>query len=475
MSSIQVSLPVPAGDGVGAGVDCSLLGAKKTVTVGGSFTAVVTIEVSQDAGATWAPVASFTQADEQALDFAAQQMRVRINNFTSGTPDVDVGAEASTGNFSAVNVPAGAGSGTALDVSQFGLWNTITCSTDPGTTLNIEISQDGSTWTPVVSFTKAGAKTVKFSAQWMRVTAVGTHAVTVIAIGATNESGAGGQGANFFGTGVSGDLVVAGTTFLSGDAFFDNVTVQAGGSLRTQGRRLFVRNTLKVEAGGVLSNDGAAGTAGAGAIAGTGGAAYTTGTLPVNAAGGDGNVAGAGVAGNATADYAGTTTKASGAGGAGASGAGGASANAVAHPTAEMQTPYQLDVALKMYSADRVSGTLVPLAGGAGGGGGGGEAATAGGGGGGAGGGLLVVAAKTIVVEATGVISADGGAGGDGAAAGDAGGGGGGTGGVVSLVYQALQSSGTIRASGGAGGVALGTGADGAAGADGQVFLYQTV
>jgi hypothetical protein len=239
MSSIQVSLPVPAGDGVGAGVDCSLLGAKKTITVGGSFDAVVTIEVSQDAGTTWAPITSFTQADEQAVDFAAEQMRVRINNFTSGTPDVDVGAEASTGNFSAVNVPAGAGSGTALDVSQFGLYNTITCNVDPGTTLNIEISQDNTTWSTIASFTKAGAKTVKFSAQWMRVTAVGTHAVTVIAIGATNESGGGGQGANFFGNGVSGALVVGvGDTFLTADGFYDDVTIQAGGTLHTQGRRL---------------------------------------------------------------------------------------------------------------------------------------------------------------------------------------------------------------------------------------------
>lgn len=484
MSSIQVTLPVPAGNGVGAGVDVSLLAAEKTIVIGGTVDASVTIEVSVDAGVTWAGIATMIGVGKKTIAFAAQQMRVRIDAYSSGTPTVDVGAEATTGNFSAMNVPAADGDGTALDVSAYGWCNTITLEGDPvSSTLNIQVSQDGVDWATIATFSAAGAKVVKFSSQWarvQRVTGGGFVAGTVaISIGATDSGSGGGAGAsfNYFGDGSDGDGVIgAGTTFLTSDAYYDNLTIQDNGELRTGGHRLFVRGELSVAALGLITADGNFGSAGETGppAAGTGGAANAGGTLQPNFLGGGGNVAGAGSAGTAAAVFAGEGSPASGAGGAGASGAGGAGASAVSVLDTQSQTPRQIPVAIDMYAFDRVANAAVGLEGGAGGGGGGGEAGVGGGGGGGAGGGTLVIAAKTIVLAAGAILRANGGAGGDGPAASDTGGGGGGTGGAISLVYETLQDGGaTIEAAGGSGGAALGTGVAGGNGAAGTVFQYQ--
>lgn len=79
---------------------------------------------------------------------------------------------------------------------------------------------------------------------------------------------------------------------------------------------------------------------------------------------------------------------------------------------------------------------------GAGGGGGGGRPSVPNGGNGGAGGGCLIIVAKNLVVQGTGVISANGA---NGVTAG-----GGGSGGFIFLSYRSLTNDGLVRANGGA-------------------------
>lgn len=473
MSSIKVTLPVPAANGVGAGVDTSILAAEKTVVVGGAFDASVTLEVSVDGGATWAGIATFFGPGEKLISFAAQQMRVRVDAYSSGTPTVEVGAEAATGNFSVMNVPGAPGNGTALDTSAYGWCNTIIVSANPGaSTINIQVSQDGVVWSTVASFSVSGAKVIKFSAQFARIQRVNVGGALAVSIGAVDSGGGAGSGFNIFGDGSDGDVTLVGGIGITRDMYYNNLDL-AGFTIQTQGSRVYVKGEL-IFNGGRIQATGAAGTAGAGAVAGVGGAGGPNGTTGAPAAGGNGNVAGAGVAGNATNPYAGSANASSGAGGAGASGAGGAAAVSTALLPADAATPGTLAVAELMYTFDRVAGTTVALLGGAGGGGGGGEAATAGGGGGGQGGRIAVVCAKTIILDAGGSIEANGGKGGDGSAAGDAGGGGGGAGGVISMVYKALQDAGgSFVVLGGIGGTALGTGANGVGGDAGSVYQYQ--
>jgi len=71
----------------------------------------------------------------------------------------------------------------------------------------------------------------------------------------------------FFGDGSDGDVtIVAGTTTLSKDMVYNNLTIQAGGILKPAGYRIFVKGTLTIAAGGSINdngNDASGSTAGA--------------------------------------------------------------------------------------------------------------------------------------------------------------------------------------------------------------------
>jgi hypothetical protein len=89
-----VTLPAPAGDGVGASQDVSALGTLNTIAVTGSFGGTVTIEISED-GNNWAQAGSFSKAGYKTAEFVAQFMRVRRSGVGSGgggTPSIAVGA-----------------------------------------------------------------------------------------------------------------------------------------------------------------------------------------------------------------------------------------------------------------------------------------------------------------------------------------------------------------------------------------------
>lgn len=107
-------LTVPVGNGTGAGVDVSALGLFKTVQVGGAFRGSLNVEVSEDAGVTWAQAFSFAIPGAQSVVIAADFMRVSRNGVPQidpGTPVVWVGGTS----------PIGGGGGGGIDVQKDGI------------------------------------------------------------------------------------------------------------------------------------------------------------------------------------------------------------------------------------------------------------------------------------------------------------------------------------------------------------------
>lgn len=306
--------------------------------------------------------------------------------------------------------------------------------------------------------------------------------------------------AQFFGDGSDGDLVAgSGTTTLSRDAFYRNVTLSGTARININGNRLFVSGTLDLSGytGTVPAiyrgvSDGTAGGTGSGSAGGSGAALQGAGTINESSAGGAGGGGGGGT--NAGAQGTGGTVPTvcgggvSGSGGAGGTGSGstgGASrAGAFFTPQAirwATPGPYW-----------RGTNLIFGGAGGAGGGGGGAglSGGGGGGGGGGAGGGMYVGIRRLIVSASTpaGAISARGGNGGVGASRGGisgAGGGGGGSGGgggfmIVVIgektgptITNLFDANGGAGGNGGTGGPSGGFGGQGGSGGGGgQVSVW---
>ena len=262
-------------------------------------------------------------------------------------------------------------------------------------------------------------------------------------------------GSGIYGDASDGDVTLgAGTTTLTRDMYYDDLTVPNGATLAAAGFRIFVAGLLTVGATGVISNDGqsaSGATQGLGTTAGTTGAGFQ---------GGAGRVSSAGV-GNAGTGATTALGEAGGTGGAGGANAGGAGGTAT-DPTAGNGGWRHIAAALGR-TAD---GTL--WSGGTGGGGGGSDNGAANSGGGGGGGGVLIIFARRV--SNAGTIRANGGSGGNSDAGVNLGGGAGGGGGAVFVVHREAVGGtlGTVTANGGAGGT--GTTANGAAGSAGQVI-----
>lgn len=260
-----------------------------------------------------------------------------------------------------------------------------------------------------------------------------------------------------FGDGRDGDATISSNTNLSSDTFYNNLTVNAGVRLCTNGFRLFVKGTLTNN--GTIHMDGSAGQ-----TSGAAGSGYATGTLGPSGSGGNSSAA-AGGNGTSAADGIGGS---GGAGGLGSGGAGGTGGTTTTHSAVNGTSfspaapPSAYDMKLWGYT-----GGTVKMGAGSGGGGGGGDGSS--GGGGGAGGGHCWVAAKTLA--GTGALSANGGAGGDGVGS-NRGGGGGGGGGTVVLITAATSNPYTTTVTGGAGGAKTGTGVAGTAGSAGKTFIH---
>jgi len=299
-----------------------------------------------------------------------------------------------------------------------------------------------------------------------------------------------------YGDGADGNATISGTTTLTADIFYNDLTIQSGGILDCAGFRVFVAGTCTIDTGGILRRNGNNGGNGADGIINAGGAGGTAGTAPADGSikgavagqiGGQGGSSsgarGSGVNGSAVVKSLGVL----GVGGGGGfdpgavttvgSSSGGAKSGTV------YNNPRSAMAAYMLYDFLPAGDNLRSSTGSGSGGGGDRSAGTAsGGGGGGSGtpGGIVTLFARTLVLNGT--IQATGGNGGNGgngfSQAGNTGGGGGGgapgSGGVVILIYQSKTGSGSIsvaagtRGTGGTGSqngtVSSGIGADGAVG-----------
>jgi hypothetical protein len=263
-------------------------------------------------------------------------------------------------------------------------------------------------------------------------------------------------GSPLYGTGVDGDATITGATTLSSDVFYDNLTIDPGGSIDTNGFRLFVRGTL--------THNGTISCNGTSLSTGTTGGAGTSGSGVVgNGSGGATGTTGAGADSTSKSDSLGGQGGTGGSGGSGAGGAGGT----VGTPTAARGGAFWWNSAFNAITGTGATDRMATRLGGASGGGAGaGDGADPGGGGGG-GGGIVVVCCR--YAAGTGTIEARGGTGSS-RSTGNVGGGGGGGGGVVVFITGSSTNPYTISVAGGAGGTGNGTGTAGATGASGRTY-----
>lgn len=474
MKNIAVSPLLPGGPaatGPGPWVDVSSLGREKTVTVSGAFTGALNIEVGNNSAGNnnWSTLHTFTGPGQKTFDVACEAMRTRLNTTinTGSTdpptsPTVDVAADDDGVQVANLPVSAGDGNGAGVDVELLGTFKTIIVAGAWTGTVTIQVSHDGSNWTPVHSFTKSYTMfSDDIAALYLRVVRSGGSTGTpVVYVAAVNDDE---RLAELFGDGSDGDVVLGAPLTLTRDMYYRTLNTNEH-LVDLAGFRMFVSEILEVDFPGNITANGAAGAAE------VGGAAAVGVTVGAGAAGGNGNAGAAGSAGSAIAGQGlgeGGGTGGTGNGGANAGGVGGA---VTALDTATETQPRAVP---ECFTGRTWAGaTPALIQGGAGGGGGGGDAAANEGGGGGGGGGVAIISAKTI--RGSGRIQANGGAGAAGTAA-DAGGGGGGGGGVVILNYRLLLLAQTnVQADGGAGGASGGgTGVAGAVGTDGTIILNE--
>jgi len=185
MSNIYTSLPVPAGNGVGAAVDVSPLGALKTIVVVGTAQCTVNVEYNNDPAqlGSWQSAATIQNSGAQTVQVACRWMRTRISNFNvnvGGTSGVNVGGINSGSLFTALPVPAGNGAGAAVDVSAFGgTFKTVQVGGPFRGTLIVEVSEDGTVeWAQPFSFGAPGADSQVLIARFMRVRRVGVPVIS---------------------------------------------------------------------------------------------------------------------------------------------------------------------------------------------------------------------------------------------------------------------------------------------------------
>lgn len=289
-------------------------------------------------------------------------------------------------------------------------------------------------------------------------------------------------GVSPFESGSFADLTLNTPNTLAADAFYNNLTFTSGGSFRTAGRVLYVRDTLTFSGTGFMEVDDPAATPGAtgSASAGAGGSGLNSAgsaTILGGGSGGTGGAAGlAGVDGNGVLDSLGG---AGGAGGTVGPTTGGNPGARTAFETGHSWIPFLHNQGAfgvrRSGTAGARTATTFGIQGGAGGGGGAGGAGQ-GGGGGGAGGGVGVIIARNVIFNANNNLRAPGGRGGDGGPGGASASGGGGGGGGTWLVYYGSVSGTAQLASacvpgGGAGLRGTSGGADGVVGSVGSINM----
>lgn len=414
-----------------------------------------------------------------------------ISAATSGT-DYSPGTSGNATGI--VKSTTGTGVLTTAVAGDFPTLNQNTTGTASNVTGIVGIANGG---TALSSIPANGALDIGNGTNFTRTTlTAGTGISVANGIGTITISASGSTGAPTYLWGDCSDgnvTVASGVTTLNRDMFYNNLTINGTGSIKTNGYRVFVCNTLDLSAAPASSLvfSGTIGNAGVGQTQGTG----VTGTGPGNIGGvpasGAGGAGGAiatngnpGTASSPIGTYSngGGVTQNSGNGGNAPSGGPNGGAGTVTATEPYAGAAYPLSPSGMVMTGATFNLPNGGLSGSGGGGGSGGGAAVGGGGGsGGTGGGVMAIAANVIArgSNATAnIITVRGGTGGAGGIGGsNSGGGGGGSGaggGWLILSYNTLTGSSIAKAieltagSGGTGGNGAGTGIGGNGGGSGN-------
>jgi len=269
-------------------------------------------------------------------------------------------------------------------------------------------------------------------------------------------------GLGYFGDGADGDAIITGSFSATREFYYNNLSITGTGSIKPNGYKIYVKETLTIETSASINDDGNApvGTTGGVALGARnylGGGSGAGGNSIINAAASGINGGGSTNASFNSLSLA-PTGGVGGTAGVRAGGTGGG---------ASQTTPHQ------KWNGRLYEGRWTGGAFNGGGGGGSGGVAVAdpalASGAGGSGGGVVWIAAKNVVNN--GRISANGGIGGNASgSAGAAAGGGGGAGGLVCLVTKST-SYGVVTANGGSGGTGVVGGGTGGVGSSGSVGI----
>lgn len=205
MSNLFAQLPVPSGNGVGTPVDVSTFGGTKTIVVAGTSSSTVNVEFNNAESAddgSWQSIFTVQGTGSITATVAARWMRARISNSNGvGITDVNVGATDAGSEFSTLDVPAGNGDGSQVDVSSLtGLYKTVQVGGRFKGVVLVEVSVDGDEWSQPFSFSAPGAQSMTIVAHLMRVRRtgiLGTGAgLPVVTVGATTLGEGGGGSSN---------------------------------------------------------------------------------------------------------------------------------------------------------------------------------------------------------------------------------------------------------------------------------------
>lgn len=174
MGMIDIALPAPAANGSGTWVDASAFGALKTITSvgnGGDFEPFVTIECSNETSPTHEyPINTFDIPGTLTVQVACMWMRARVSNYRGGgSPTVSVGGQDSGTTNAQLAVTAGNGIAAPTNTSSLPLYKTIQVAGAFRGAVNVEISEDGTTYNQAFSANNPGAQYGLIAASDMRV------------------------------------------------------------------------------------------------------------------------------------------------------------------------------------------------------------------------------------------------------------------------------------------------------------------
>jgi len=269
-----------------------------------------------------------------------------------------------------------------------------------------------------------------------------------------------GAAKGIYGDGSDGNVVIAsGTTTLTRNMYYADLTIQSGGILLTDGYIAFVKGTLTIDAGGTYRRNGTDATASSGASA-------PSVARPIDSAANGGNSAtGNGGGGSIVSPVPFGYTGTGGAGGSSGARNGGAGGGATVRAADSGDIRDSVAMRQMAFVGNGIPGLDFVRSGG-GGGGGAGNGTQVGGGGGSGCPPNLVIASRIVN---NGTIQSKGGNGAN-AVNSDSAGGGGGQGGLICIVTESYTGSGTTDVTGGAGGTGNGIGTAGTAGSSGLVI-----